>query len=150
MDKKPDEVAREWFERVWNRGEEGAIDALLATDARMYGLPTPDGRPLVGPAAFKPFWRRFRDAFPDMRIEIVRTVTEGELVAIQARVTGTHAGAGLDVPPTRNAVEVWGMGMARIADGRIVEAWNAYDFMTLYMQLGIVQVPAGAHAATHA
>jgi predicted ester cyclase len=147
--KKPDEVAREWFERVWNRGEESAIDELFASDGRMFGLPTGDGRPLVGPAGFKPFYRRFREAFPDMRIEIVRTITEGDLVAVQARVTGTHTGAGLDLAPTRNAVEVWGMGMARVAEGRIVEAWNAYDFMALYMQLGLVQMPASAHAATH-
>lgn len=56
----PEAVARDWFERVWNQGRESAIDELLAADARMHGLPTPDGKPIVGPAAFKPFYRALR------------------------------------------------------------------------------------------
>jgi predicted ester cyclase len=143
--KKPDEVAREWFQRVWNEHSEAAIDELLASDARMYGLPTPDGKPIAGNAGFKPFHRSFVSAFPDMRIQVVRTVTEGEYVAVHCRCTGTHAGHGLDVAPTQNPIDVWGMGMARVVDGRIVEAWNAFDFMTLYQQVGLLQKPpAGA------
>lgn len=42
MAKKPDEIAREWFRRVWNEQSEAAIDELLGADARMWGLPTPE------------------------------------------------------------------------------------------------------------
>lgn len=30
------------------------------------------------------------------------------------------------------------MGIARIRDGLIVEAWNAFDFLTLYQQIGML------------
>jgi predicted ester cyclase len=143
--KKPDEVAREWFGRVWNEQSEAAIDELLGSDARMWGLPTPQGKPIVGPAEFKPFHRQFVAAFPDMRIDIVRTITQGEYVAVHCRCSGTHRGHELGVAPTHNPIDVWGMGMARVVDGRIVEAWNAFDFMTLYQQVGLMQQPpAGA------
>ena len=143
--KNPDDVAREWFERVWNQHSEAAVDELLATDARMYGLPTPGGKPIVGPAEFKPFHRRFVSAFPDMHIDIVRTIAQGDYVAVQCRVTGTHGGHGLDIAPTQNAIDVWGMGMARVHGGKIVEAWNAFDFIALYRQVGLLQKPpAGA------
>jgi len=148
--RRPDEIAREWFERVWNQRSDGAIDELLAKDARMFGLPTPDGKPIVGPAGFKPFYRQFVSAFPDMRIEVVRTVTEGEYVAAHCRVTGTHAGHDLGVAATNNPIDVWGMGMARVRNGQIVEAWNAFDFMTLYQQVGLMaKPPAGAPAMAY-
>src|SRR6266545_142193 len=65
MGRTPEAVARDWFERIWNQGNESAIDELLAVDARMHGLPTPDGKPVVGPQGFKPFFRRLHSAFPD-------------------------------------------------------------------------------------
>jgi hypothetical protein len=54
MSANPAAVVREWFEQVWNKGSDEAIDGLLATHAPIHGLPTPDGKPIVGPAGFKP------------------------------------------------------------------------------------------------
>jgi len=138
MSATPETVAREWFEKVWNAGSEKAIHALLAPDARMHGLPTPDGQPLVGPAAFVPFWQKFRSAFPDIRVEVVRSVTQGDMVAVHCRVTGKHQGDQLGIAATQKPVEMWGMGMARVQDGKIVEGWNSYDFMTMYQQIGLL------------
>ena len=131
-------VALTWFERVWNQGSEAAIDELLAPDALMHGLAGPDGKPIRGPEGFKPFYRTFHGAFPDIRITVERAVEEGDMVAVHCRVVGTHRGEGLPVAPTRKPIELWGMAMARVRDGRIVEAWNAYDFMTLYQQVGML------------
>ena len=138
MSAKPDAVAREWFEQVWNKGSEAAIERLLASNAVMHGLPTPDGKPVSGPAAFKPFWQTFRSAFPDIRIEVVKTVTEGDYVVAHCHVLGNHLGAGLAIAATQRHIDMWGMGMARVQDGKIVEAWNCFDFMSLYQQIGLL------------
>jgi predicted ester cyclase len=138
MQKSPREVALNWFEQVWNQRSEAAIDRLLAPTARMHGLPTPDGQPLVGPAGFKALYLPMRAAFPDIHIEVVRSVEEGPLVAVHCRVTGTHHGEGLGIAATGKPVEIWGMGMARVENGVIVEGWNAFDFMTLYQTVGLL------------
>jgi steroid delta-isomerase-like uncharacterized protein len=138
------EVAQEWFEQVWNRGAEDAIARLMAPTAQFHGLPTPDGSPVAGPDAFKPFFRQFRQAFPDIRIEILRSVAEGEMVALHCHVTGSHRGDALGIAPSGNRLDIDGMAMARISDGRIVEAWNCFDFLSLYGQVGLVQVPGPA------
>ena len=44
----PEAVTREWFDRLWNRGDEATIDRLLHADGVIHGLPTPDGQPLRG------------------------------------------------------------------------------------------------------
>ena len=62
---------RQWFENLWNKGDETTIDRMLHADGVVHGLPTPDGQPIRGPEAFKPFYRSFRTAFPDISIDIV-------------------------------------------------------------------------------
>ena len=129
----PREVALSWFEKVWNEGDAAAIDTHLASDARMHGL----GDPMT-PAMFKAFHQTFLQAFPDIRIDVVRTVCEGDMVVVLGHVTGTHAGDHLGAPATQKRIDMWGMGMARIANDRIVEGWNSWDFMTLYQQVGML------------
>lgn len=138
-------IIEDWFERVWNAGDETAIDRLMAPAATFHGLPTHDGAPIVGPAAFKPFALTFREAFPDIRISVLRTVCEGELVAAHCAVTGTHKGASLGVKATGLPIEISGMGMAVIRNGQIQESWNYFDFMSLYQQVGMLsQLPGKA------
>jgi steroid delta-isomerase-like uncharacterized protein len=134
----PDVMIHQWFEELWNQGKEDTIDRLLAPDGKIHGLPTPDNQPLVGPDAFRPFFRRFRAAFPDIRVTIERAVKEDNLVAIHCRVTGTHLGDALGIPPTGRRVDFSGMCFARAAGPRFEEGWNVFDFLTCYQQLGVL------------
>ena len=133
----PDQVARTWFDEVWNQGSEQAIDRLMAPEAPFHGLAPPAAAPVVGPAGFKPFFRQFRQAFPDIHIDIDQLVTQGDTVAVHCTVTGTHAGDALGAAPTNRPIRITGMGMARIENGKITEAWNTFDFISLYRQLGL-------------
>jgi steroid delta-isomerase-like uncharacterized protein len=132
------EIAESWFDQVWNAGDERAIDRLLSPAAKLHGLASGTGEPIVGPDGFKPFFHAFRDAFPDIRIRMVRTICEGDLVACHCAVTGTHRGAGLGVAPSGSPVEFYGVAIATIRDGQIQEAWNCFDFMSLYQQVGML------------
>ena len=35
-------------------------------------------------------------------------------------------------------MEITGISIVRIKDGKIVEGWNNFDFMTMYKQLGAI------------
>ena len=131
----PESVMRTWFDELWNQGREDTIDRLFAADGLAHGLP--GGGVIRGPAEFKPFFRNFRAAFPDIRIEVVRTVTQGDTVAGHCRVTGTHTGDTIG-KPTGKATEFWGMVIVRVRDGQIVEGWNNFDFLSLYQQMGLL------------
>jgi predicted ester cyclase len=39
---------------------------------------------------------------------------------------------------TQSPVEFTGMTIVRIANGKIVEAWNNFDFMNLHKQVGLL------------
>jgi|KBSMisStaDraftv2_1062788.scaffolds.fasta_scaffold107708_1 predicted ester cyclase len=142
MPPTPESVVRSWFDEVWNQGREEAIDRLMGPNALAHDLPSPDGLPLRGPAAFKPFFRKFRDGFPDLRIEVARTVTENDTVTAHCLVTGTHTGNSFG-PPTGRPVQFKGICIARVENGQIVEAWNEFNFLLFYQQLGVLpQLPA--------
>ncbi len=138
----PDALIHDWFERVWNQGHEHAIDELTTRDTVIHGLQGADGREVTGQDTFKPFFHAFRQSFPDIHVTVEQTVTEGDRVAAFCRVTGTHTGGGLGMPPTGRAFSIHGMTMIRVADGRLAEGWNCYDFLGLFRQLGIIAAGA--------
>jgi predicted ester cyclase len=138
MSSSPDAVVRAWFKEVWDDGDEDAIDRLMAPYGVAYGLP---GGPIQGPTAFKPLLRMFREALGDLSIQVVRTVTEGDTVAAHCHVTARHVGSALGGAPTQQPIDVWGMALVRVEDGRIVEGWNCFDMLTMYQQIGWVGSP---------
>ena len=131
------EVSHAWFARVWNAGEEAAIDELFSPNVVAHGLAA-DGQPLRGPEAFKPFFRAFKSSMPDLTVTVTQTVTEGNLCATFCEVEGTHTGDQLGFAPTNRRVKFSGFTLTRVEDGLIQEGWNTYDFLSMYQQLGII------------
>jgi steroid delta-isomerase-like uncharacterized protein len=131
------ELVTMWFDQVWNAGDESAIDRLMAPAAKFHGL-APDGGAVVGPEGFKPFYRQMRQAFPDIRMRILRIISEGDSVAVHCAVSGTHRGPGLGPKITGSAVAIEGMAVATVRDGQLQEGWNFFDFMTLYQKVGLL------------
>ena len=130
---------RRWFEEVWNKGREEAIDEMFAEDGIAHGLADETGAPLRGASGFKPFFRNFRSAFPDIEVIVEDAIAEGDKVAARCRVRATHAGEGLGFAATQRPMEITGMTFARVRDGKIIEAWNNFDFMAMFQQLGTLK-----------
>jgi steroid delta-isomerase-like uncharacterized protein len=124
---------RRWFEEVWNKKRPEAVDEMLAEDGVGYGLP---GGEIRGPAVFKEYQKALVSAYPDLNVVVEDTIVEGEKVAARCRVTGVHQGEGLGISATNQPVEFTGMVMMTVRDGKIVEAWNEFNFMEMYQQVG--------------
>ena len=129
-------LVRRWFEEVWNKGRADAIPEMFDENAIAHGLSDDVTAPLKGPAGFLPFHSQFREAFPEIQIVVEDQIAEGELVATRCSVRGKHAGDSLGFKATHAPVEFTGMTITRIRGGKIVEAWNNFDFMKMYRQLG--------------
>ena len=123
---------------MWNEGRADAIDELLADDAVIHGL----GANLQGPAEFKRFHSAYRNAYPDVTIDVDDLVAEGDMVAVRWSAIGTHRGDGLGFPATGRRAQFTGMVFVRIKEGRLVEGWNNFDQLGMLQQLGIVSLPS--------
>lgn len=131
-------LVRRWFEEVWNKGRADAIAEMLAGDAVVHGLSDDAAKPLRGPAGFLPFHAQFREAFPNIEVCVEDTIAEGDKVAVRCSVGGKHAGDSLGFKATGAQAEFDGIAIVRVRDGKIVEAWNNFDFMKMYRQLGAI------------
>ena len=140
-------LIRRWFDEVWNSGRAEAIDEMFAEEGVAHGLTDESGAELRGPAHFKTFHSRFREAFPDIEVVVEDTVSEGDKVAARCTVRGRHRGDSLGFKATDSPVEFTGMTFVRIADGQIVEAWNNFDFMSMFQQLNVLRLDAAAPAS---
>ena len=134
-------LIRRWFNEVWNQGRQDLIDQLRAPDAIANGLGESD-KQVKGPAAFKTYFSRMRAALSDLRVKIDDILAEEDKVAVRLSIEGRHSGEGLGLPPTGRRVYFTGMAVIRIADGKIVEAWNNLDYLQLLIQIGAVPTNA--------
>lgn len=116
-----------WFHEVWNQDDENAIDRLLTTDALAHGILTSD-QP-KGPEGFKQFFQSFRSQFQNINIEVEDVISQDNTEAARMTVEATHTETG-------KRVSFSGISMVNIQDGKIAEAWNSYDFLSMYQQLG--------------
>ena len=141
MTATPVEVARRWFEEVWNQGRAELIPELLAADAPIHDVGAP-GDVRRGPEGFRPTYEKLRGAFPDIQFTIEEIIGERDIVALRWTARMTHRGPHLGIAPTDTQVSVSGMGFARVRDGKVVEAWNNWDMMGLLQQLGQISQPS--------
>ena len=99
----------------------------LAANARDQAFP--------GPGSY------LRGAFPDRTDTIEDIVADGDRVGMLFRVRGTHKGNFFGIAPTDKPFDILELGIFRLADGKITEAWFMADELGLLLQLG-AKMPA--------
>ena len=138
MSEENKQLVRRWFEEVWNKGRADAIDEMFDEHGIAHGLADDPSNPITGPRGFRPFHETFRQAFPNMIIDVEDLVAEGDRVAARCAVRGKHEGEFMGRAATQSPVEFTGITIVRIKNGKIVEAWNNFDFMTMHRQVGLL------------
>ena len=81
-------------------------------------------------------------ALPDGTVTVEDVIAEGDKVVTRYTVRGTHQGETEDIgPPTGRQLELEGITIHRVEDGKIVEEWNQYDNLSTLQQLGLAPEP---------
>ena len=137
----PEAAVRQWFKEVWNEKNEQAIDRLMAPESVVHGLGGTADSPLRGPDAFKQVFHTFHNALDNIQVTVEKTLVDGEFCTALCRVRGQHRGEGFGGPPTDRDVDFTGVVIARVRDGKLVEGWNSFDFLSMYQQLGWIKNP---------
>jgi predicted ester cyclase len=68
-------------------------------------------------------------------------IVSGDTVVGRWNATATHTGQLPGVAPTGKPIAIGGITIYRIANGKIVEAWEQLDMLGMWQQLGVVTVP---------
>jgi steroid delta-isomerase-like uncharacterized protein len=91
------------------------------------------------------FFRILLAAFPDMRMDVEDLIASEDKTVARVKVTATHQGEFMGVPPTGARVELQLIDIMRFDDaGLVCEHWGVTDMLSLMQQLGVV--PTGPPA----
>jgi predicted ester cyclase len=97
------------------------------------------------------FLRGYWEAFPDARLEIVRSIEAGPLAAAEGMLIGTHTGTLRtpegEVPPTGRGVEICWMAMYEIRGDEIDSEHLYFDPSEFRTQLGLTPTAPAEAAA---
>ena len=81
-----------------------------------------------------------RQTYPDLHVTVEQQIAEGDWVVSRITARGTHLGTWLGMKPTGKQVEITGVNIDRVVDGRIVEHGGAANLLGPLMELGAIQV----------
>ena len=124
-------VAMRVFDEIFNQGNFQVADEIYSPDFQNHGLHRSADLKTDQEAM-----RAEKRAFPDLRMTVQEMVAEGDKVAVLWTFRGTHTGSGYQgLPPTGTRVELRGITIWRIVDGRIVEEWSSFSETGAYIRM---------------
>jgi steroid delta-isomerase-like uncharacterized protein len=128
------EIVRRFQEGMLEAMRTGNQDSMLTTLAPdctfgMPGMPaTVEGMQQAIPA--------FSTAFPDLQVTLGEMIAEGDKVAYQVTVTGTHSGEFMGIPASGKHFKMTETHIDQIANGKIVRHDGDWDQLGMLQQLG--------------
>ena len=96
------------------------------------------GQPPMNRAAFERFVSGVADGLPGYTYEIHDQIAERDLVVNRITWRGVHSGTLAGVPATGRSIELRGINMFRVKDGRVAEQWAQLDMLGLLQQIGAI------------
>ena len=125
------------YQEIYNSNDLDRLTEVVSED-----LLTPNIMPGIphGLEGAKTAHRIMLAGFPDYQTIIDDMISEGDKVAARIKMTGTHTGEFMGIPPTGKRISFTGIYIAQIANGKIVEHWGEEDSVSLLQQLGVLKI----------
>jgi predicted ester cyclase len=125
------QLARRWFEEVWNKQRCEAIAEMLTSDSVLHE----GDEEARGPEGFYPFYDRMQAAFSEIKFTVYDALAEGDKVCLRWSCTMRHTGPGLGVAPTNKQLHTTGISIVTVANGMLGEGWQNWDMLSLIQQV---------------
>ena len=119
---------------AYNHGTTDEATEVFAPDFVAY-MP---GQPPMGRAAMEHFIGDFAAGFPGYIYEIHDQIAQGDTVFNRVTWRGVHGGEFAGVPATGRPIELSGINMFKMKDGRVVEQRAELDIFGLLQQIGAI------------
>ena len=76
-----------------------------------------------------------RKGFPDIKVDILDQVAEGDRVTTRKALRGRHTGEFMGVPATGKEVSIKVIDIIRLRDGKYAEHWGLSNLMEVVQEL---------------
>jgi steroid delta-isomerase-like uncharacterized protein len=135
---KVEEQNKEIVNRAWEASSKGDFETLkeLGTPEYLWYLPSNSTKPISREEAIEK-GKALHRAFPDMSFSVKELMAIGDKVISRYTLRGTQQGEFAGIPATGNKVEISGIMISRIENGKIVEEKEEWDMLGFMQQLGM-------------
>ena len=131
------ELVAQYIQEVLNTGNIASIDEFIGQD---YTEVYKNQRYKIGIEGAKKHILGVRETYPDLHLTINQQFTDGNWVITSYTMTGTHTGLWMNIKPTGKKVEITGVNIDKISDGRIVEHGGAANLFEPLLEIGAIQI----------
>jgi predicted ester cyclase len=125
------------FYQFWNAGDEASLTAAIAPSFTDHTLPP--GRP-QGPQGPSFASKNFREAVPDLSVEVRKMVVADNYVTVHMEFKGHFTGSFGHSKGHGQAIDFIATDLLKVTDGRITDNWHIEDNLTLLSQMGVAKV----------
>ena len=132
-------VVDRWWQELWNQGNLAVADEIVASNFTDHDPATPWAPP--GIDGCKTLVSGYRTVFPDIHFSVEQQVEAGDTVVSHWRCRGTHRGELMGIAPTNKTIEVEGISILRLENGKIGHQTTIWDALGLMQQIGAVPSP---------
>ena len=129
---KNKEIVRR-YQEAYNKQDYDALAEIIAPDVLTPNMISSMPRGLEGA---KLVHQKTVLGMPDYHTTIEDLIAEGNRVVARVTITGTHTGDFYGIPATGKRINVSGIYIVRIANGKIVAHWGEENGVTVFRQLG--------------
>jgi steroid delta-isomerase-like uncharacterized protein len=124
-------VAERVFEEIFNQGKFEVAAEVYAPDFKNHGLHRDADLKEDQDAVHAE-----KKAFPDLKMTVDMLAAEGDLVTALWTLRGTHTSDGYaGLPATGAKVEMRGITIWRVVNGKVQDEWSAFNEMAAYRQV---------------
>lgn len=92
----------------------------------------------AGKQEVREFLHRLLVAFPDLTFDVSEKFAKDDNVSERWHIRGTHLGPFMGIPPTGKWVEIPGISMVRMRDGKFLSDWYLFDASGALRQMGLL------------
>jgi steroid delta-isomerase-like uncharacterized protein len=129
-----EDLIRTFIDEAFNKGNLSILEEVIHPEYQYW---SPDSQ-LKGIGQLGEFIQAFRNAFPDLNLQIDDFFSSNDRTCTAFTLKGTHEKDFMGIPATKNSVEVQGVVISRIKDNKILEDREILDNLTFFQQLGVV------------
>ena len=82
------------------------------------------------------FMQDMKSAFSNLNMTFPSIIAEGDMVSIRFISTAVNTGSFMGAPANKKNLEVHGIFMRKIRDGKVIQEWQTTDLLGVMKQIG--------------
>lgn len=93
----------------------------------------------IGIIGMKKHLVALKETYPDYAMKIIRQYLDGDYVISEFLMRGTHKGEFIGIKPTNKVLEITGVDIDKVVDGKIVEHGGAANTFETFIEHHLVK-----------